>query len=86
LFQQTYNKTVKKVNKNIQYPENLTVKNTLEWGDMVSIAAKSGKYTYGTVSEILNGRRKMPDSLLKTITEFLNERKVIKANFKKAVS
>lgn len=77
---------MKKVNKNIQYPENLIIKKSLEWGDMILIADKSEKYTYGTISEVLNGRRKMTDSLLKTITEFLEERKALKANFKKVAS
>jgi len=73
-----------KVNKKVRYPENLSIKEGLRYGDVKKLERKS-RYTYRTIHDILNGHRLMPDSLAKEITKLLNERKKIADQLGQAV-
>lgn len=57
----------------LKFPENLFLKRQLVHSDMTLLATKSG-LCRGTVYEIMNGRRRMSDSLKKAIIELLTTR------------
>jgi len=74
-----------KVNKKVQYPDNLKVKAALRHGDGQILAARS-RYSQKTILQILSGVRRMPDSLAKEIVKLINERKAIEAELKQALT
>ncbi len=75
-----------KVNKKVQFPENLKVKKVLRYGDAKRLAADSDKYTYGAILNILSGHRRMTDSLARDVVKLLRERKKLNAELERQLS
>lgn len=57
----------------LKFPEQVKVRAKLNTGDKLTLAKMTG-YKEGTIREMLNGYRKMPDSVKRAIIEILNER------------
>lgn len=59
--------------REVKFPENKRIAAKLNRGDRVIIADRVGVKP-GTIRDILNGFRKMPDNVKKAIIEIMNER------------
>lgn len=69
--QQIYNTMRKNV---LKYPEHLKIRAKLNTEDKLEIAKATG-YKEGTIREMLNGYRRMPDKVKRAILELFEEKK-----------
>jgi DNA-binding XRE family transcriptional regulator len=81
--QEIMNKRIKKFGA--KYPENLKIKRSLRPGDQIKLAKRMG-ITRQSISQVLNGERRISNSLAKEIVKLINERKAIEAELKQALT
>jgi len=60
----------------LKFPEQVKIRAKLNTGDKLRLANMTG-YKEGTIREMLNGYRKMPDLVKKAIIELFEEKKRI---------
>ncbi|HRY33428.1 MAG TPA: hypothetical protein P5531_10720 [Bacteroidales bacterium] len=68
---------LRNVQEEVKFPENLEVRKALARGDAGKLAKKTG-YSRAYMYEILAGRRRMQDKLLKAVISLFQERKALK--------
>jgi hypothetical protein len=69
----------------IKFPDNLKVRDRLEYGDGATLASKSG-FSEAYISDILAGRRRMVDKVKAAIVDLLNERKKLEKKFEETIN
>lgn len=60
----------------LKFPDQVKIKEKLQSGDKLKLAERTG-YKEGTIREMLNGYRRMPDSVKKAIIDLINDRQAL---------